>query len=35
MSKLNSANFEAALKDMGDMSVDVEHGKAQVRITCE
>jgi len=35
LSKLSAANLEAALKDMGELAVDVDQGKAQVRITCE
>jgi hypothetical protein len=35
VSKLNAVNLEAALKDMGELAVDVDQGKAQVRITCE
>jgi len=35
LSKLSAENLEAALKDMGEVAVDVDQGKAQVRITCE
>lgn len=35
VSKLTPVNLEEALKDMGDLTVDVDQGKAQVRITCE
>jgi hypothetical protein len=35
LSKLGSADFEAALKEMGELDVDVDHGKAKVRISCE
>lgn len=35
LSKLSPENLEAALKDMGELAVDVDQGKAQVRITCE
>jgi hypothetical protein len=35
LSKLCAADFEAALKEMGELDVDVDQGKAKVRITCE
>ena len=35
LSKLSAETLEAALKDMGEVAVDVDQGKAQVRITCE
>ena len=35
LSKLSAENLETALKDMGELAVDVDQGKAQVRITCE
>ncbi len=33
--KLDPANLEAILKDLGELTIDVDQGKAQVRITCE
>ena len=35
VSKLSAENLDAVLKDMGELTVDVDQGKAQVRITCE
>jgi hypothetical protein len=35
LSKLDSAALEAMLKDLGEMNIDIDSGKAQVRITCE
>ena len=35
VSKLSAENLDAVLKDMGELAVDVDQGKAQVRITCE
>lgn len=35
VTKLSAVNLEDALKDMGELAVDVDQGKAQVRITCE
>ncbi len=35
LSKLGLADLEAALKDIGEMTVDLDQGKAQMRITCE
>src|SRR5262245_36959804 len=35
LSKLDPAAFEAMLKDLGEMNIDIDSGKAQVRITCE
>ena len=34
-SKLDPAALESALKDLGEMNIDIDSGKAQVRITCE
>ncbi len=34
-SKLDPAAIEAMLKDLGEMNIDIDSGKAQVRITCE
>jgi hypothetical protein len=35
LSKLDYAQFEDMLKNMGELTVDVDEGRAQVRITCE
>jgi hypothetical protein len=35
VSKLNPENLDAVLREMGELTVDVDQGKAQVRITCE
>ena len=35
LSKLDQAALEDLLKNFGEMTVDVDQGKAQVRITCE
>jgi hypothetical protein len=35
LSKLDPAAIEAMLKDLGEMNIDIDSGKAQVRITCE
>lgn len=35
LSKADPAHLEAMLKTMGELSVDVDGGKAQVRISCE
>ena len=35
MSKMSPEELAAALKEMGELSVDVDNGKAQVRISCE
>jgi hypothetical protein len=35
MSKMNPEELAAALKELGELSVDVDNGKAQVRISCE
>ena len=35
LSKLDAATFETMLKDLGEMNIDIDSGKAQVRITCE
>ncbi|MCM3877928.1 MAG: hypothetical protein NEA02_16100 [Thermoanaerobaculia bacterium] len=35
LSKVSAENLESVLKDMGELAVDVDQGKAQVRITCE
>ena len=34
-SKLDPAALEGVLKDLGEMNIDIDSGKAQVRITCE
>ena len=35
MSKMSPEEIAAAFKDLGELSVDVDNGKAQVRISCE
>jgi len=35
LSKLDPAAIETMLKDLGEMNIDIDAGKAQVRITCE
>ena len=35
LSKLDQAELENLLKNLGELTVDVDKGKAQVRITCE
>ena len=35
LSKLDPAALEAMLKDLGEMNIDIDSGRAQVRITCE
>ena len=35
LSKLDQAPFEQVLQDMGELSIDVDQGKTQVRISCE
>jgi hypothetical protein len=35
LSKLDPAAFETMLRDLGEMNIDIDSGKAQVRITCE
>ena len=35
LSKLDPATIETMLKDLGEMNIDIDSGKAQVRITCE
>jgi len=35
LSKLDPAAIEAMLNDLGEMNIDIDSGKAQVRITCE
>jgi hypothetical protein len=35
LTKLDPAAFETMLKDLGEMNIDIDSGKAQVRITCE
>jgi hypothetical protein len=34
-SKMNGAEFEAFMKSLDDMNIEVDDGKSQVRITCE
>jgi len=35
LSRLDPATFEAMLNELGEMHIDVDSGRAQVRITCE
>ena len=35
LSKLEPAAIETMLNDLGEMNIDIDSGKAQVRITCE
>jgi hypothetical protein len=35
LSKLDDAAIDAMLKDLGEMNIEVDNGKAEVRITCE
>lgn len=35
LSKLDPEQLDSILKDLGELTVDVDQGKAQVRITCE
>jgi len=35
LSKLDPATIESMLLDLGEMNIDIDSGKAQVRITCE
>jgi hypothetical protein len=35
LAKLDPETFETMLKDLGEMNIDIDSGKAQVRITCE
>jgi hypothetical protein len=35
LSKLDPAMIESMLTDLGEMNIDIDSGKAQVRITCE
>jgi hypothetical protein len=34
-SKLDAAAIEEMLKEMGDTNIEIDSGRAQVRITCE
>jgi SHOCT-like protein len=34
-SKMNGAEFDAFMKSLDDMHIDIDDGKSQVRITCE
>ena len=34
-SKLDAATVETMLKELGDTNIEIDNGKAQVRITCE
>jgi hypothetical protein len=34
-SKMNGAEFDAFMKSLDDMNIDIDDGKSQVRITCE
>ena len=33
--KLDSGDLESMLRDMGELNIDVDNGRAQVRVTCE
>jgi len=33
--KLDAREFETMLRDMGELNIDVDNGRAQVRVTCE
>ena len=35
LGKLDPAHLETTLKNLGELTIDVDQGKAQVRITCE
>ncbi|HWW87626.1 MAG TPA: hypothetical protein VNZ26_28705 [Vicinamibacterales bacterium] len=35
LSKLDPASIDAILKDLGEIDIDVDHGNAQVHISCE
>lgn len=35
LSKLDPSKIESMLDDLGEMNIDIDSGKAQVRITCE
>jgi len=35
LAKLDFANLEAMLKEMGELTIDVDDGQAQVRLRCE
>jgi hypothetical protein len=35
LSKLDPAAIETMLKELGELNIDIDSGKAQVRITCE
>jgi hypothetical protein len=35
LAKLDPAHLETMLKNLGELTIDVDQGKAQVRITCE
>jgi hypothetical protein len=35
LTKLDAASIESILKEMGEVNIDVDSGKQQVRITCE
>jgi hypothetical protein len=35
VSKLDAVMIESVLKDLGDTDIEIDDGKAQVRITCE
>jgi hypothetical protein len=35
LSKLDPDTIESMLKDLGEMNIDIDSGRAQVRITCE
>jgi hypothetical protein len=35
LSKIDFSQFETMLNDLGEMTIDVDHGKGQVRVRCE
>ena len=35
VTKLDSGELESMLRDMGELNIDVDNGRAQVRVTCE
>jgi hypothetical protein len=35
LSKIDFSQFETMLNDLGEMTIDVDHGQAQVRVRCE
>ena len=35
VSKFDASQLESMLRDMGELNIDVDNGRAQVRVTCE